>query len=102
MAKRRLYLSGAYARSLETSGGFNGIVAGLLQQGLGAGEAAQFAQRLAGVSAETASQAAADYADPDKATLVIVGDAKLFLEDLKAVRPNVEVIPASELNLSNL
>jgi len=101
LAKRRLYLSGGYARALETSNGFNAIVAGLLLQGLDAEEAAQYAQKLAGVTAATASRAAERYADPEAATLVIVGDAKQFLDDLKAVRPNVEVIPVAELDLSS-
>ncbi|GMN03816.1 M16 family metallopeptidase [Erythrobacter sp. MTPC3] len=100
LAKRRLYLSGSYARALETSGGFNSIVATLLQQGLEPAEAARFASRLNEVSAEAASAAARTYVDPAKATLVIVGDASQFLEDLKAVRSEIEVIPADMLDLS--
>ena len=33
--------------------------------------------------------------------LVIVGDAKQFLDGLKEIRPNVEVIAASDLDLSS-
>ena len=33
---------------------------------------------------------------------MIVGDAKYFLEDLKAVRTDVEVIPFSELDLASV
>ncbi len=101
LAKRRLYLTGGYARSLESSGGFNGIVAGLLQQGLSAEEAFAYAAQLDGVSAEQASGAAKTYVDPAKATIVIVGNAAEFLDDLKAIRPDVEVIPADQLDLSS-
>ncbi len=101
LQRRRLYLSGAHARALETSGGFNRIVATLLQQGLSAEEAARFAERLSAVDASAANAAAQQYVDPDAATLVIVGDASQFLDDLSAVRENIEVIPADELDLSS-
>ena len=101
LAKRRLYLSGGYSRSLETSSGFNNIVAGMLQQGIGPEEAARYAARLDAVDADAASKAASDYVDPTKATIVIVGDAKQFLDGLKAFRDNVEVISVEDLDLSS-
>ncbi|EAQ29063.1 peptidase, M16 family protein [Erythrobacter sp. NAP1] len=100
LERRRLYMTGGYARALETSGGFNNIVAGLLQQGLTAEEAALYSQRLADVTPNAASAAARSYVDPAMATVVVVGDASQFLDDLKAIRPDVEVIPASELDLT--
>ena len=48
-----------------------------------------------------ASAAAQTYVDPARATIVIVGDASQFLEDLRAIRDNVEVIPSGELDLSS-
>ncbi|MBD2842788.1 M16 family metallopeptidase [Erythrobacter rubeus] len=101
LAKRRLYLAGRYARALETSGGFNSIVANLLQQGLDPAEAIELADRLEAVGSDAASAAAQTYVDPAKATVVIVGDAAQFLEDLQKVRGEVEVIPAYELNLAS-
>ena len=98
--KRRTYLSGGYARTLESSSGFNAVVAGLMQQGLAPAEAARYADRLAAVSPEAASAAAGKYVAADKATLVIVGNAAEFLDDLKAIRGDVEVISAEELDLS--
>ena len=101
LAKRRLFLSGGYSRSLETSAGFNGIVAGLMQQGLEPSEAAQYAARLDAVDPASASAAAAEYVDPERATIVIVGDARQFLDGLKELRPDVEVIAAEDIDLSN-
>ena len=98
--KRRLYLGGSYARSLESSSGFNGIVAGLMQQGLEPAEAARYADRLAAVTPQDASAAARELVDPAKATVVIVGNASQFIDDLRAIRPDVEVIPAEGLDLS--
>ncbi|MGI8944389.1 MAG: M16 family metallopeptidase [Qipengyuania sp.] len=101
LAKRRLYLTGNHARALESSAGFNSIVAGLLQQGIAPAEAARYAQELAGVSPAAASAVAQRYVDPDRTTIVIVGDAAQFLDDLRVFRPDVEVIPASEIDLSS-
>jgi len=100
LARRRLYMTGGYGRSLETSGGFNRIIATLLQQGLEPEEAARFAERLASVDADAASAAAQRYVDPDRATIVIVGDASQFIDDLRNFRDNVEIIPADALDLS--
>ena len=100
LAKRRLYLTGGYSRSLESSSGFNSIIAGLLQQGLSAEEAFVYAKRLDAVTPEQASASAKTYVDPDKATLVIVGKASEFLDDLKAIRSDVEVIAMDDLDLS--
>lgn len=98
--KRRLYLGGNYSRSLESSSGFNGIVAGLMQQGIEPAEAARYATRLAEVSPEEASAAARELVDPAQATIVIVGNAAEFIDDLRAIRPDVEVIPVEGLDLS--
>ncbi|MCR2834687.1 M16 family metallopeptidase [Parerythrobacter lacustris] len=101
LAKRRLFLSGGYSRALETSAGFNGIVAGLLQQGLAPAEAMQYAARLDAVDPAAANAAAAEFVDPARATIVIVGDARQFLDGVRAIRPDVEVIMADELDLSS-
>ena len=100
LEKRRLYLGGAYSRALETSSGFNSIVAGLMLQGIEPAEAARLAERLDAVSNEDASAVAAELVDPAKATVIIVGDAKQFIDKLRAIRPDVEVIPVADLDLS--
>lgn len=99
LQKRRLFLGGSIARSLETTGGFNGQVANLMLRGIEPKEAFAIADRLSKVSTEDAAAMAQKYLDGDRASLVIVGDAKQFLDDLKALRGEVEVIPASELDL---
>lgn len=102
LEKRRLFLGGALARSLETSSGFNGQVASLMLRGIEPAEAFQIAERLSAVSADDAADVAARYLDPQRASLVIVGDAQYFIDDLKAMRSNVEVIPADRLDLSRV
>lgn len=100
LEKRRLFLGGALARSLETSGGFNGQVASLMLRGIEPAEAFRIAERLSAVSAADAADAAARYVDPAHASLVIVGDAQYFLDDLKTLRGDVEVIQADQIDLS--
>jgi zinc protease len=99
--KRRLYLGGSVTRALETSSGFNAMIAGLLLQGLPPGEAALYADRLAAVSPEQAADVARRYVTPEQASVIVVGNAAAFLDDLRKIRPDVVVIPASELDLSN-
>lgn len=99
--KRRLFLGGSYTRALESSSGFNSIVAGLVLQGIEPGEAARFAERLSAVSPAAAATVAGRLTDPAKASLVIVGNASAFLDDLKKIRPNVTVIKAADLDLDS-
>ncbi len=101
LEKRRLYMAGNRARALETSGGFNSVVASLLLQGIEPAEAVRLAARLDDVDAASASAAARRYVDPDKATLIVVGDADQFVDELKAVRGEIEIVPASQINLAS-
>lgn len=101
LEKRRMYLAGRRARALETSSGFNVVVAGLMLQGLPPREAFALGKRLASVDTKTASEAARRFVDPERATIVVVGDAELVVDDLRAIRENVEVIPAAEIDLSS-
>lgn len=101
LQKRRLFLGGSYARALETSAGFNGITAGLLQQGLSPDEASRLEERLLAVSPEMTLDVAARVVRPEAATLIIVGNAAEFIDDLRKLRPDVEVIAASDLDLNS-
>ncbi len=101
LARRRLYLTGNYARSLESSAGYAGVILDLLALGVDPQEVAHYAERLDAVTAEAASAAAAGYFDPDRISLVVVGNADEFIEELRAIRPDVEVIPAAELDFAS-
>lgn len=101
LQKRRLFLGGSNARALETSSGFNAIVANLMLQGLEPGEAARFADRLAAVSPAAAAEVARRLVTPGRASLIVVGNAAEFLDDLRKIRPDLTVIKASELDLDS-
>jgi zinc protease len=63
----------------------------------------EFNRYVPGLQAVTPAQITAALAgevQPGQASIVIVGDAKAFLESLRARYPNLEVVPITELDLS--
>lgn len=98
---RIAFLTGAFNRQAETSGGLGGMLASLLQQGMAPSEVARFAANMESVTAEGASAAANRLVGADRATLVIVGDSAKFIDKLRAVRPDVELIRFDELDLDS-
>ena len=99
VTKRKTFLLGAFNRQVQTAGGLGGTIASFVQQGMPADEAVAFNTKLGAVTAEAASAAARRYVGAEQATLVIVGEAAKFLDALKAVRKDIEVIPIGELDL---
>jgi zinc protease len=97
--KRKTFVSGLYTLQSETSAGFAAMLGSLIQQGMPAAEAVRYLERIATVSAPAASTAAARISASDRASLVIVGDSSKFIDKLRALRPDVEVIKADELDL---
>ena len=65
----------------------------LLAQGIDPAEVSRYPEQLDAASAAEASAAGT--------SLLIVGNAAEFIDDLRAIRPDVEVIPASELDLAS-
>jgi zinc protease len=101
VVNRTAFITGAFNRQAETSGGLGGILANLLQQGMPPSEVARFVANMESVTPEAASAAAARLVGADRATLVIVGDSAKFIDKLRAVRPDVEVIRFDELDLDS-
>ncbi|MXO73462.1 insulinase family protein [Altererythrobacter buctensis] len=101
VARRRLLLAGGRARALETGAGYGGVMLDLLAQGIDPAEVSRYAERLDAASAAAASAAGAHWFDPARTSLLIVGNAAEFIDDLRAIRPDVEVIPVAELDLAS-
>jgi zinc protease len=99
--KRKAFVSGLFTLQAETSAGFGAALAGLIQQGMPPSEAVRYLQRIEAVSPEAASKAAARISASDRATLVIVGDSAKFIDKLRALRPDVEVIKVDDLDLNS-
>lgn len=101
VANRIAFITGAFNRQAETSGGLGAILANLLQQGMPPSEVGRFVAQMEAVTPEGASAAAARLTGADRATLVIVGDSAKFIDKLRAVRPDVELIRFDELDLDS-
>lgn len=96
---RKTFLAGALSRSAETSRGLGLTIAGLIQQGLPAAEAARLTARIAAVTPAGATTAAKADVAAANASIVVVGDAKLFVDRLRAIRPNLELIKVEAVDL---
>ena len=101
LAPRKATLIGGFGRSLETVDGLGGLVAGLALYGLPLSDLATYGDDVNGVTPAQIQAAATEHLSPADASLVIVGDASVFIEALRAKYPSLEVIPLSELNIDS-
>ncbi|MFN3669636.1 MAG: M16 family metallopeptidase [Brevundimonas sp.] len=102
MTTRQAILTGAFGSSLETVDGLGSLVANLALYDLPMSELAAYAGRVRSITPEQVQAAFAEHLPTSGASVVIVGDASVFLEALRAKYPNVEVVPLSSLNLDNV
>jgi zinc protease len=102
LSRRKAYLAGGHARDLESSSGYADALVDLLAQGVDPAQVANYSASLDAVTAGQASAAAARYFDPDMISLVVVGNAAAFIDELRSIRPDVEVIPAQGIDLLSL
>jgi zinc protease len=101
LTARKAVLIGSFGRSVETTSGLAGQISTLALYGLPPERLGTYVADVTAVTPEQARAAAARYFDPDRADLVVVGDAQHFYDGLRRVRANAERIPASELNLDS-
>lgn len=99
IGQRVAYLQGGIGRQSETSQGFAATLANLTMQGLPPAEAIKLRDRVGAVTPASAGAVARAIVDRSRASIVIVGDARLFLDELRKAHPEVEVIPAASLDL---
>lgn len=97
---RQTYLAGAFQRSMESSSGFNGAIIGGLLRDIEPAEVLAYGSKISQTSGGAATAAMGRILKPEAVSIVIVGDAAKFVDKLKAIRPNVEVIPADQLDLA--
>ena len=99
---REATLVGEFGRDVATSAGLAGDIAGnYALYGLDADEIARFTQRIDAVTADQARAAATGAMDASRLSLVVAGDAKVFLPALKAKFPDLQVVEASALDLDS-
>ncbi|MEW6596820.1 MAG: pitrilysin family protein [Pseudomonadota bacterium] len=98
LTARKATLVGEYGRSAATSAGLADVLGRYATVGVDLGEVQSFTGKLEAVSAAQTKAAASKIADPSRTSLIIAGDAKLFLPELKKRYPNLVVIPAAKLD----
>ncbi|GGA47085.1 M16 family metallopeptidase [Sphingomonas psychrolutea] len=98
---RKAVLVGNFGRATETTAGIAGTVGGYVVQGLPLSELGAYTARVSAVDPAAVQAAAAKLLDPAVASVVIVGDAKLFLPELRKTYPDAEVIAAEALKLDS-
>jgi zinc protease len=99
LKSRQAVLTGSYARSLETNGGFVGKISSMLSNNLPLDTLNKFIPSINAVTSTDVTAFAAKYFDTAP-TLIIVGQAAAFLEPLKKDFPDIRVIPTADLDLN--
>ena len=94
-------LIGNFGRSLESSSSLVNRVAFLALYGLSLDEINRYISGIQSVTAQQVEQFAGAHLGAAESNIVIVGDAKKFIEPLRQRFQNVEVIPISELDLNS-
>ena len=101
LTARKSNLVGSYGRRLATTGGLADILGNLALYGVPLDEVTRYTTRVEAVTPAQVQAFAARELDPAQASIIVAGDAKSFAAQLKAKRPDLEVIPVSELDLDS-
>jgi zinc protease len=101
LAPRKAVLTGRFGRSVESVSGLAGALGTLAVHGLPVDEINRFLPGVEGVTPEQLRGYAQSALDGNDATVIVVGDAKAFIEPLRKAFPQVEVVPLDKLNLES-
>jgi len=101
LTTRKAVLNGSFGRTIETTSGLAGLISGFVLKGVSPDEIARYSGSVSAVTPDEARSAAGELLSPAGATMVIVGDAKQFLPQLRKQHKNVTVVPLSALNLDS-
>jgi len=97
---RKAVVVGNFARNLETTAGLVAQVATLAVYGISLDEINRYIGNVQSITAGDVQRFAGSHLDARGTSIVIVGNAKEFLPDLRKKYPQLEVIPISELDLN--
>lgn len=98
---RKAVLVGGFGRTIETTGGVASLLGNYVLQSVPLDELARFTGKVAGVDAVAVEAAAATLLDPKLASIVVVGDAKQFIDPLRKAYPQVEILTEDQLRLDS-
>ncbi|WP_343518697.1 pitrilysin family protein [Sphingomonas sp.] len=98
---RKAVLVGSFGRRIERTDGIAGALADYVAEGVPLDTLRSYIPSIQGVDPAAVQAAAQKVLDPTGASIVVVGDAKLFVDELRKAHPSLEVIPAASLNLDS-
>lgn len=98
---RKAVLVGGFGRSIETTDGVADLVGENVVQGLPLSEINRFTGAVEGVTGEAVRQVAVRALAPGAASIVVVGAAREFADELRRTYPTLEVIPADKIDLDS-
>ncbi|THD35625.1 MAG: insulinase family protein [Sphingomonas sp.] len=101
LASRKAVLIGDFGRDTETTSGIASVLGDYVIENVPLSELKAFTPRIDGIDAAAVQRISQRLFDPTDASVIVVGDAKLFVDDLRKKYPNVEVIAADKLNLDS-
>jgi zinc protease len=97
---RKAVVVGNFARGLETNSGLAAQVASLAIYGINFNEINRYIGNVQSITAIDVQRFAGSHLDAKTTSVVVVGNAKEFLPELRQKYPQVEVIPMAELDLN--
>jgi zinc protease len=98
---RKSSLIGDYGRGIGTAEGLGATLGDLALYGVDLAEVKTYPDKVAAVTAADVQAFSRDVLDPDGASLIVVGDGKLFADALKAKAPNLELVPIAAFDPEN-
>jgi zinc protease len=101
LTPRKAVLIGTFGRNLETTRGLVAQIGSLALYGLNLNEINNYINNVQGVKATDIQQFAGAHLAAKESSIVIVGNAKEFLDNLRKQFPNVEVIREADLDLNS-
>ena len=102
LADAQAYLTGSFPLTIETPGAIALQILNALFYGLDLQELQTFRERVNGVTVDDIQRVARAYLHPDRLSIVLVGDASLFQEQLAPLGfDRFERIPVTDLDLTS-
>ena len=101
LTARKAVLTGGFGRTVGAADGLAAYLSALALQGAPLDEINRYEGKVTAVDPAAVQAFAGEVLDPARATIVVVGDAKLFVEVLRARFPTLEVVSAAALNLDS-
>jgi zinc protease len=101
LTARKASVVGNFNSSVETVENTANLLSRFELYHVDLGEIGRYADRVKAVTPDQIEQIGAELFDPSKAQIVVVGDASVFLKALKAEHPDVDVIPAADVDFGN-